>query len=261
MKNITLFLQITRKDGISVIVLVMVISLVGALAYVLTSLTITKQKSVPLSFRPAHAFYLAQAGIEYAIRYTSDNESSFWIDPNNIFPITRGLGAGSFTVTYETGTRSITSTGKVSSGERQIKLSRFPEYLAGGDIVPVPGKPPYNKGKRKIIIPISNNSGSKLYIFQIDIAKDKGGKLKWIEFGGKRVHDEKTDISTDHGNPTQIDFSEKPYYALKDGKTKNNRYKFQDKVAKDTYTVIYHYYFKGGSELDDYTCKLEFTIS
>jgi len=263
-------MRILRNDGISVVALVIVILLLSTLGITLTSLIITKQKSTLLPLKSTQAFYAAQAGIEYAIRHTQDNYDDMDdFQTNYTTPLVQEelSGIGYFEVTYNDSENFIKSTGTGTAGtaKRVIKLASFRDFLTltlVGGITLDPENPPYNKNKHKhkLIIPISNNTGSTLYIFKIDMAKDLEGELEKIKFDTKKVHDEKIDIGSDHSNPTQIDFSKKPYYALPTGTTRNE-FKFKDKVAKDTYTVIYHYYFEGGSEADNYTSEVKFTIS
>ncbi|NQT55146.1 MAG: hypothetical protein HQ551_02835 [Desulfobacteraceae bacterium] len=259
-------MRILRNDGISIVALVIALLLLSTLGTVLTSLIITKQKSALLPLKSAQAFYAAQAGIEYAIRYAADNQAAFLANPNNIFPdtpnaLTKNLDTGSFTVEYNNpndSINSIRSTGTAGTAKRVITLALFPTYVATADItLDLPDNPPDSHNK-KITIPIRNNTGGTLYIFQIDMAKDLGGELEKIEFGNNEVYDEDITISSDHGIPTPIDFSEEPYYYPLPTGTTSNEFKFDDKVAVDTYTVIYHYYFEGGSEADDYTSKVKF---
>jgi len=250
-------MRILRNDGISVIALVIVLLLLSSLGAILTSLIITKQKSALLPLKSSQAFYAAQAGIEYAIRYA--NEHNFDPDGDFSVPVT-DLETGSFSVVYDPAEQNITSTGTAGTATRVITLASFPSYVAVGGITLDPGNPPYNQGDKKITIPIRNNTGSTLYIFQIDMAKDLGGELKEIKFDNTKVHDEDINIGSDHSDPTPIDFSEESYYVLLPAGTTSNEFKFDNKVAIDTYTVIYHYYFEGGTEADDYTSELEFTI-
>ncbi len=251
-----------RSDGISVVALVIVLLIMSTLGTILASLIITKQKSAPLPLRSAQAFYLAQAGIEYAIRYAADHYTGF---PNN-FPLVQesiGAGAGSFNVTYDAADNSITSTGAADTGQRVIKLSRFTDFW-GGCVRLESGKTPKKKGghNKEIEIPLQNYCGCNVYIFQIDMAKGKGDRLEEIKFKNDTVYDVITPISSNHSDPTQLDFTVTFYYLIKKDKKAKNEFKFEDDdAAIDTYTVIYHYYFEGGSEADDYTSKVTFTIS
>lgn len=244
MTNGTIFLRIIRKDGISVIALVIVLLLLGALGFVLTSLIITKQESAVLPFRSTHAFYLAQAGIEYAIRYASDQED---FDPDDTFSVTKDLGAGSFTVTYDPGDGSVTSTGTVGTAERVVKLASFTSYVAGGGITLDPENPPYQGtgGEQKnIYIPTVNNYDYDVYIFQIDLAKEEGNpaRLNEIRLGDTTVWTgNKVDVSTDHDGPTPFPFNQLTYYTMASGASLDRIEVQATTEASGTWYVTFHY--------------------
>jgi hypothetical protein len=216
-----------RNDGISIVALIIVLLILSTVGFVFSSLIITKQKSAPLPLRSAQSFYLAEAGIEYAIRYATDNEPDFWTDPKIIFPdppdtLTKSLSPGSFNVTYNADA-SITSTGTASIAKRVITLASFPTYVVGGEITLEPGNPPYQGtgGHQKdIYIPTVNNYNYDVYIFQIDLAKEGGNtaRLNQIGLGGTTVWTgNKVDVSTDHNSPTLFPFNQVPYYTMAPG--------------------------------------------
>ena len=71
---------------------------------------------LPESFKPLYinstqAFYIAQAGVEYGLRYATDNISSFCANPVALFsslgPIS--FGNGTFTLSYDTGLKRLTA--------------------------------------------------------------------------------------------------------------------------------------------------------
>ena len=194
-------MRILRNDGISIVALVIALLLLSTLGTVLTSLIITKQKSALLPLKSAQAFYAAQAGIEYAIRYVNDNKAAFWTDPVSIFPIPLNnppisVGAGSFNVTYDATNRIITSTGTAGTATRKITLASFPAYVAGGDIIldPNPSNPP-TQNQKICTIPILI-SADNIYIFQIDIAKvaAKKSMCTKLEIGSTQVWAGSTEI-------------------------------------------------------------------
>lgn len=209
-----------KNDGISVIALVIALLLLSSVGFVFSSLIITKQKSAPLPLRSAQAFYLAQAGIEYAIRYTADNYTDFQADPDNIFPLQKNIGAGSFNVTYDAGD-NITSNGTAGIGQRVITLASFLAYVAGAGVTLDPGNPPYQDpapGKQKnICVPTLNNYDYNVYIFQIDLAKEgaKRARLEKIRLGDTTVWiGNKKDVSTNPDSPTLFSFNQVTYYTM-----------------------------------------------
>ena len=216
-----------KNDGISVVAIVIVLLLMSTLGFVFSSLIITKQKSAHLPFRSAQAFYAAQAGIEYAIRYACDNQSNFWADPANIFPLTKNLGAESFTVTYNAD-ESITSTGTAGTAEREITLASFSTYVTGGEITLDPENSPWQDSdpaqQKNIWIPTMNYSGDNIYIFRIDLAKEGGNtaRLNEIRFGDSVVWTgKKVDVSTNPDSPTPFLFNQVPYYTMFTGEGLN----------------------------------------
>ena len=113
------------------------------ICYVLSYLIPTKQKSVKFPIYSTQAFYLAQSGMEYGVRYCSDqgwrgatdsgrldydrlNDSS--VNQQNIV---LGKVDGKFTIDYDTGAGVLTSTGEVnnSTEKRIVRVSNFPQFL------------------------------------------------------------------------------------------------------------------------------------
>ena len=213
-----------RNDGVSVVALIIALLLLSAVGLVFSSLVITKQKSAPLPLRSAKAFYLAQAGVGYAIRYTADHYVDFQANPASIFPMTKSVGAGSFNVTYDAGENSITSTGTAGTAKRVITLVSFPGYVAGQGITLGPGNSPYQDpapgGQKNVCVPTLNNYDYDIYIFQIDLAKEGGNpaRLNQIGLGGTTVWTgDKVDVSTEHNSPTLFPFNQVPYYTMAPG--------------------------------------------
>lgn len=217
------FFRIMKPDGISILILMIALLLLSGLAVVLSALIITKQKAAVLPFRSTQAFYVAQAGIEYAIRYTCDHQA-FWTDPGNIFPVTKSLGAGGFNITYDAGNRSITSTGQVGTAKREVSLASFPGYVAGEGITLEPGNPPFQGaqvGEQKgVYVPTLNNYHGNVYIFRVDLAKEGGtqARLNTIGLGGTTVWTgNKVDVSADHNSPTSFPFNQVSCYNMAPG--------------------------------------------
>ncbi len=131
-------LVLTNSKGISVIFLIIAMLLMVIIGYVFSYLIPTKQKSVVFPIQSTQAFFLAQSGVEFAVRYAKDNGwttttllNNFNIVPNN----TRSLGAGRFTLTYTNvapNLDTLTSVGEVPSGtvRRSVKISNFTTFLS-----------------------------------------------------------------------------------------------------------------------------------
>lgn len=121
--------NLNNSKGISVIFLIIAMLLMVILAYVFSYLIPTKQKSVVYSIQSTQAFFLAQSGVEFAVRYAKDNgwTTKTLLNTNLGSGVTRTLGTGSFTVTYASSTDTLTSVGYVPTGteRRRIVVSNF----------------------------------------------------------------------------------------------------------------------------------------
>ena len=101
--------------------------------YVFSYLIPTKQRSVSLPIQSTQAFFIAQSGVEYAVRYAS---SQNWATPavllglNNPAVNQRTLGGGNFTINYDRTTNTLTSIGVIpSASERRVAVSNFTSFL------------------------------------------------------------------------------------------------------------------------------------
>jgi hypothetical protein len=116
--------------------------LMVSIGYVFSYLIPTKQKSVSLTVSSNQAFSLAQSGVEFAVRYASDQGwtttallNNFNNPPNN----TRNLGKGRFILSYTPDT--LTSTGEIpNASQRRIVVSNFTSFLVK-QLVLDPGSP------------------------------------------------------------------------------------------------------------------------
>lgn len=142
-----------NPKGLSVLFLLVAMLLMVTLGYVFSYLLPTKQKSVKFPIFSTQAFFIAQSGAEYAIRYSSDQGWRGTTD-SGIYDLThlndagvsqRSLGAGRFTVRYTQATNSVMATGEVtnSSEKRVVRVSNFTEFLRLNFITSPPYQPPY----------------------------------------------------------------------------------------------------------------------
>ena len=137
-----------NSKGISVLFLVIAMLLMVTIGYVFSYLIPMKQKTVKFPIYSTQAYFIAQSGVEYAIRYCSDRGWRRASDGapsrldlsrlNNAPDNQRNLGNGGFTIYYQntTGTYSaatdiLTSTGQItgSSENRVIRVSNFSPFL------------------------------------------------------------------------------------------------------------------------------------
>lgn len=109
--------------------------LMVSIGYVLSYLIPTKQKSVRFPIYSTQAFFIAQAGVEFATRYCSDQgwrgtTDGGIFDLDRLDNIWRDLGNGRFTIVYEQPTNTLTSTGQVTgtSERRVVRVSNFSQF-------------------------------------------------------------------------------------------------------------------------------------
>ena len=123
---------LTNSKGVSVIFLIVAMLLMVILAYVFSYLIPTKQKSVVYPIQSTQAFFLAQSGVEFAVRFAKDNgwTTKTLLNTNLGGGVTRSLGSGSFTVTYASSNDTLTSVGYVptSTQRREIVVSNFSSF-------------------------------------------------------------------------------------------------------------------------------------
>ena len=129
--------NLINSKGISVIFLVIAMLLMITIGYVFSYLIPTKQKSLVFPIQSTQAFFIAQSGVEFAVRFANGNGwtttallSNLNTPPNN----TRSLGAGSFTLTYTNvapNLDTLISVGQVPIGteRRRIVVSNFTRFL------------------------------------------------------------------------------------------------------------------------------------
>lgn len=129
--------NLMNSKGISVIFLLIAMLLMVTIGYVFSYLIPTKQKSVRFQIYSPQAFFIAQSGVEFAIRYASDQgwrgaTDNGVFDLNRLNGISRPLGNGSFTINYNNATGDIlTSTGQItgSTENRVVRVSSFSDFL------------------------------------------------------------------------------------------------------------------------------------
>ena len=113
--------------------------LMVTIGYVFSYLIPSKQKSVVFPIQSTQAFFIAQSGVEFAVRYAM-TQTPPWTTPallNNLNTApnnTRNLGAGSFTLTYTNvapNLDTLISVGQVPIGteRRRIVVSNFTSFL------------------------------------------------------------------------------------------------------------------------------------
>jgi hypothetical protein len=158
-----------NPKGISVLFLIIALLLMVTIGYVLSYLIPSKQKSVIFPINSNQAFFIAQSGVEYAVRYsdekgwkgTTDSGTYDLTHLNDSGVSQRNLGNGRFTINYNQGTNLLTSTGEMTNGseKRVIRVSTFTQFLR---LVfdPASSGPCWSTGTRKATFHIKNVRGN-----------------------------------------------------------------------------------------------------
>jgi hypothetical protein len=128
--------NLINSKGISVIFLVIAMLLMVIIGYVFSYLIPSKQKSVVFPIQSTQAFFIAQSGVEFAVHFAQANgwtTTALLTNLNNAPNNTRTLGPGSFSLSYDSSTDTITSAGQVPTGttRRSIVVSPFTNFLMG----------------------------------------------------------------------------------------------------------------------------------
>jgi hypothetical protein len=179
---------ILRNDrGISVLFLIIAMLLMVTITYVLSYLIPTKHKSVRFPIYSQQAFYIAQSGVEFAIRYASDRgwrgmTEGGTYDLNRLNAISRSLGNGALTIGYNNAIGDIlTSTGQItgSSERRVVRVSNFTSFLRLVFDSASP-EPCWCQGKRGLSFVIRNVSGSNLILTSFSATWSQAGPARFI---------------------------------------------------------------------------------
>ena len=118
------------NKGVTLITLIIAITIFAVFITVFSYVMIAKHGSEALYVQSTQAYAVAQAGIEYGIRYAMDNGYGDFPINNQTF------GNGSFTLDYDDTSvpSTLTSTGTVGVAIRQIILQGFEGVVAGTGI-------------------------------------------------------------------------------------------------------------------------------
>jgi hypothetical protein len=122
-----------------VLFLIFAMLLLVTVGYVLSYLVTAKQTSVKFPIFSTQAFYIAQSGVEFAIRYSSDRGWRGTTDGgvydlthlNDVGVSQRSAGNARFTINYNSATDVLTSAGEIptSTEKRIVRVSGFIDFL------------------------------------------------------------------------------------------------------------------------------------
>ncbi|HVN97950.1 MAG TPA: hypothetical protein VMT62_16085 [Syntrophorhabdaceae bacterium] len=174
--------------GISLIVLVIAMTLIAVLGTAFVSMMGSKQKGFSYQADSYRALNLANAGVEYAIRYVSDGLSDATNPSNNFFSNPTGqhdlnFAGGTFSFRYNHPNNRITVTAKYPAtnavATRTVALSNFRRYINPISLVPDGSSIPTIHGNNTDVPTISNNRDT-FTISRIDVSIITGGPSVYI---------------------------------------------------------------------------------
>ena len=203
-----------RDDkGVTLITLIIAITTFAVFITVFSYVMVAKHRASALYVQSTQAYTIAQAGIEYGIRYATDN--GYGSFPINEQP----FGDGSFSLDYTDindadRPNSLTSTGKIGVAEREIILQNFAGWVTGQAITLAPGVPPARAGGT-VEVPFINNYGEAIDIYKMEVAKsvsEIAATLKRIELEDTEVWSGEEFILLE---PKEFSFS--PVYTMGSG--------------------------------------------
>ncbi len=132
-----------KSKGISVLFLIIAMLIMVTIVYIFSYIIPTKHKSIRFPIYSTQAFFIAQSGVEFAVRYASDNNWKTPAQLSNLNGITRSLGKGQFILTYDAPTDKLLSRGIIQNlSERQILVSNFTQFVSSNALILDPDRPP-----------------------------------------------------------------------------------------------------------------------
>jgi archaellum component FlaG (FlaF/FlaG flagellin family) len=177
--------NLINSKGISVIFLVIAMLLMVTIGYVFSYLIPSKQKSVVFPIQSTQAFFIAQSGVEFAVRYAI-TQTPPWTTPAQLAGltgVTRNLGAGRFILTYTNvapNLDTLTSVGEVPTNtpRRSISVSNFTSFLSTLTLsAPVPC---WCQGTSRLQFFIQNIGSSNITINAFSATWNKSGQPRFI---------------------------------------------------------------------------------
>ncbi|HUU41435.1 MAG TPA: hypothetical protein VMW42_10890 [Desulfatiglandales bacterium] len=159
--------------GVSAVALIIIMAVLGTLGYVFSSLVASKHYAKAMILPSQQAFYIANSGIEYGIRYASERGWTTGAALNGLDGMVLNLGQGQFTLDYDEPTDTFYSTGDASVSQRKVALENFTSFVSAIQCIELVSSidPPAISGipvcSYIINIPPDKNSYVRFYIRNI----------------------------------------------------------------------------------------------
>ena len=187
-----------NNKGISLVILLVAMTLISVLGASFVSLMSSKQKSFLHQIDSYRAMNIANAGVEYAIRFASDGtdtlgNSIFFTNPT--LAMTRNLGQGTFDLVYSYSNNIdddvLAATGLYGGSARRIvNLRRFRRYLS--PLTLVPDSAPTNRPRldnNDAVVPVITNNENAFFAARVDVTVNASNIYLNIERDGIGVFD------------------------------------------------------------------------
>lgn len=186
-----------NKKGVSLVILIVIIIVISALGVGIASFMGAKQRSYLLQAQAYQALNLANAGVEFAIRYAKDrSEAGESVKDCLGTAKTINFGNGSFEIQYmDDPDYTLKSIGNCGSATREVWLKRFPGYIMGKGFVltkTIDSADSPSSSGRNVHVPLTNLYGQAIYIKQIEInmtpTQGSNNRIKTISVSGNEVY-------------------------------------------------------------------------
>lgn len=184
-----------NTKGVSALFLIIAMLLMVTIGYVFSYLIPTKHKSIVFPVHSHQAFFAAQSGVEYAVRYGSDQgwrSATDLLRLNNPGINQRNLITGRFTIDYDDGSNTLTSTGEFIGGNerRVVRVSNFTNFLR---LIFRPDRPPpcWYQGTRRAQFYIRNVGSTAVTLTAFSASWTQTGpvrRITTIYFGTTQVY-------------------------------------------------------------------------
>ncbi len=190
--------------GVSLVVLIVIITVLGFLGAGIVSFMGAKHRAYPVHVQSHQALSLANAGIEFAIRYAYDKYQIGQSVKDCLgSPVTVNFGNGSFTVQYIGGSNyTLKSVGTCGSATREVRLNKFPGYSMGsGFVLTSTIDPAYipSYHSSNVSVPLTNLYDQTIYIKRMELTinptQGSANRVQTLYLGGTKIYDYKDDPS------------------------------------------------------------------
>lgn len=177
---------LSNNRGISLIILIIAMTLIAVIGASFVSLVGSKHKGFLYQNDSYRALNITNAGVEYAIRYVSDNlkdtANTYFQNPGAFqtpaTPVTVNMSTNeSFSFYYNYGSDLLSVTGSFGNSTRRINLSNFRRYIDSitlqyNSAIPLSTRSPsysYDGSSSNVHLPFINNNDLAITIVGVSV--------------------------------------------------------------------------------------------